>query len=179
MEIITKHYKREHQYRGDELIRPVDAREFCGQAYVVVESVQGDRANMSVFVWSDAWEEATPAEWAAAVKRATKAKAKSDAHEAWLVDAKRFGVPVREGETIIVRVTKTMLFDIGGGKWSRKSGKRHQSGYHHQYISNADLAAIEATVSRRAKVDIVAERSGGLKVETPAPLFPSIEPTDP
>ena len=57
-----------------------------------------------------------------------------------------------------VRVTKTMLVDIGGGKWSRKHGKRRHCGYSYQLISDADLDKIEVTVSRRDKVDIVADR---------------------
>ncbi len=155
----TGHYKRTRSY-DVEFARPVAVRSFCGVAWVVFESVIGDRANVETATWSDVWEDATEAEWDAAVRRASKAKAKRDKHEAWLTDAERFGVKVTAGEAdvVIVRVTKTTIVGIDGGKWLRGGGRPTPRSYFGRRITPADLAKIEAAVDGRERVDIVAER---------------------
>lgn len=146
---------------------------FAGEDVLIVEMITPLDHHGSIRVFRhDAfgnWASVAIDEWDQAVTAATSASRGRAAAEKTREDEERYGIVVStrgrfgsEGETVIVRSTKTMYFDISGRRWSRRTRKRTGDGFV-AYLAEDSADALEAFLDGRERVDIVAERKAAAK----------------
>lgn len=107
--------------------RVIDWREFMGRRFLVCQTITNGGYTYIAAVAEDNPDitPATPEEWAEALAKATKAKAKADKQEEFRAKAERYGLKVQSAnrygrnDVTIVRVTRTRYIDATGGQWIR------------------------------------------------------------
>jgi hypothetical protein len=149
----------------EEFARVVSEHEFAGAKYLLLELVRGARGSLETAPadYLAGHVPASVAEWAMAVRIATRSEVERRKAEQARRDPDTYGFLVRTKssdrteDVRIVRASKTMLVDAKERVWKRSTGRRQHGKLGAPDITAISLAAIERFLDGREQVDIVAE----------------------